>query len=913
ITAQPASKAVAAGQTAAFSVTATGTTPISYQWRKNGTNITGATAATYMIPVTVFGDNGSVYSVAISNAFGAVTSANATLTVAALPVITMQPARQMVIVGQAAVFSVTANGTAPISYQWRKNGMDIAGATAADYTTPALVAGDNGAIYSVVVTNAVGSATSASATLTVWSAKESAGVGVPGSTSYADGQYTIDASGIGIGGTSDSFYFAYQSLTGDGQVIARVASLQNTSAGTKAGVMMRTSLADNAPSMFAGLTPSIAMFASRIATNGATTANSGTAASAPYWVKLARYGNSVSGFGSVDGTNWVFIGTEIFPNLPGTLYVGLAVTSGNNSMLATAAFDNVAIGASPADVMPTATLSSPQVGMTNTAPASVTLEATATADTARGGRIIRVAFYYQTMALIGLDQSEPFTIEHNYVPAGNNIYRVRVTDDLGATVESVPITVTVGVDYGGALPAGWTYQDIGAAPTAGQAGYSESDGRYTISSSGYAVAGTNDRVGFAWTTWSGDGQIVARVTSRQGSGLAGVMIRDGLASNARHALMCLHSSCAYCYRRLETGGATTAYGGTTTTAPHWVKLVRSGNSVSAFRSADGANWVFQGTVVMDLPETVNIGLVLTGGNPPSTATFDQVSIGAIPAGDLPTVSIGSPQAGFTNTAPASVTLNAAAADSDGVVLQVAFYQDGALAATDKVAPYSAVLNNVGVGAHVYVARVTDNQGVTVASAPLTIQVVALNITAQPANQTVMTGQTATFSVTVSGTAPLSYQWRRNGENIAGATAASYTTPALVAGDNGAVYSVVVTNAFGAVTSTSATLSVWGASESASAGIQGAASYQDGQYSISASGFGIGGFSDSFYFAWQTLTGDGQIVARVTSLQSINTYTRAGVMLRTGLADNAPSMFAGLTPSVAMFSRRIAVNACATSD
>jgi hypothetical protein len=109
--------------------------------------------------------------------------------------------------------------------------------------------------------------------------------------------------------------------------------------------------------------------------------------------------------------------------------------------------------------------------------------------------------------------------------------------------------------------------------------------------------------------------------------MAGVMMRDGLAPNARHALMTLHSSVSYCYSRTETGGATTLYGGTTTPVPHWVKLVRSGNSVSAFRSADGANWVFVGTTVMDLPDTINVGLAFTGGSPPYTATFDHVSIG----------------------------------------------------------------------------------------------------------------------------------------------------------------------------------------------------------------------------------------------------------------------------------------------
>ncbi|MCX8517073.1 MAG: DUF1566 domain-containing protein, partial [Rhodoferax sp.] len=81
------------------------------------------------------------------------------------------------------------------------------------------------------------------------------------------------------------------------------------------------------------------------------------------------------------------------------------------------------------------------------------------------------------------------------------------------------------------------------------------------------------------------------------------------------------------------------------------------------------------------------------------------------------------------------------------------------------------------------------------------------ITTQPAAQTVTAGQTATFSVTASGTAPLTYQWRKNGTHISGATASNYTTPATVIEDNAAAFSVVVSNSAGGVTSSNATLTV----------------------------------------------------------------------------------------------------------
>ena len=90
--------------------------------------------------------------------------------------------------------------------------------------------------------------------------------------------------------------------------------------------------------------------------------------------------------------------------------------------------------------------------------------------------------------------------------------------------------------------------------------------------------------------------------------------------------------------------------------------------------------------------------------------------------------------------------------------------------------------------------------ITYANAPPTI-------TSHPANRTVAVGQSATFSVTASGAAPLSYQWQRNGANIAGATSPSYTLASAQASDNGARFRAVVTNPFGTATSNEATLTV----------------------------------------------------------------------------------------------------------
>ena len=170
ITTQPANQTVTVGQAASFAVAATGAAPLSYQWNRNGAAISGATSSTYSTAATTSSDNGAQFTAVVSNTSGSMTSNPATLTVSTVPVapsITTQPANQTVAVGQTATFTVVAAGTAPLSYQWQKNGANIAGASSASYTTPAATTSGSGSTFDVVVSNTAGTVTSAAATLTV--------------------------------------------------------------------------------------------------------------------------------------------------------------------------------------------------------------------------------------------------------------------------------------------------------------------------------------------------------------------------------------------------------------------------------------------------------------------------------------------------------------------------------------------------------------------------------------------------------------------------------------------------------------------------------------------------------------------------------------------------------------------------
>ncbi len=162
ITQQPQSLTVVQGASAAFSVIASGTEPLTYQWQFGGIDIQGATSSAYTNSSAQAADAGP-YSVIVSNSAGSVTSAPAVLAVLLPPWIVTPPQDLVVQPGSSAVFLVRAAGSAPLNYQWRFSGTDIPGATLSTYTKASVQASDAGT-YTVVITNIAGSI-SRSATL----------------------------------------------------------------------------------------------------------------------------------------------------------------------------------------------------------------------------------------------------------------------------------------------------------------------------------------------------------------------------------------------------------------------------------------------------------------------------------------------------------------------------------------------------------------------------------------------------------------------------------------------------------------------------------------------------------------------------------------------------------------------------
>lgn len=185
ITTHPASQSVVVPATATFTVAATGTAPLSYQWQSRADSgatwaaVSGATASSYTTGVTTTGDTGKQFRCVITNSGGSATSNAATLTVAASatpPSVTAQPSAQTVTAGSTATFTAAFSGTAPITYQWERqpsggSWSTISGATSASYTTPATTvsggSANSGDQYRCTATNSAGSITTSAASLTV--------------------------------------------------------------------------------------------------------------------------------------------------------------------------------------------------------------------------------------------------------------------------------------------------------------------------------------------------------------------------------------------------------------------------------------------------------------------------------------------------------------------------------------------------------------------------------------------------------------------------------------------------------------------------------------------------------------------------------------------------------------------------
>jgi hypothetical protein len=176
-----------------------------------------------------------------------------------------------------------------------------------------------------------------------WTHQEIGAVGAKGDASYAPstGVFTVKGGGADIWGTADAFHFAYQTMSGDGALVARVASVQNINSWTKAGVMIRETLdpSSTQATMFVSFSKG-AVFQRRTITAGTSTSTAGPLVAAPYWVKLERIGSTFNAYSSPDGVAWTLVGSDTIA-MGANVLVGFAVSSHTTTTAALATFDNV--------------------------------------------------------------------------------------------------------------------------------------------------------------------------------------------------------------------------------------------------------------------------------------------------------------------------------------------------------------------------------------------------------------------------------------------------------------------------------------------------------------------------------------------------------------------------------------------
>jgi glucuronoarabinoxylan endo-1,4-beta-xylanase len=479
-----------------------------------------------------------------------------------------------------------------------------------------------------------------------WAAQDVGAVGVVGSSIYTNsvvtnGVFTMTASGDDIWNISDAFRFIYETNGGNCTIIARVSSEQSTNANAKAGVMIRNSLDPSAANVFIGVTPSNeVIFQHRSSTGGGSSSNSVAGLSAPYWVKLAQSGSTVTGYYSANGTSWTQLGTttislgsmqtNAWGQVSGPIqYAGLAFCNNGNTSLSTATFDNVS-----APGWPIPSPSAP-TGLSATAGVEQVILSWQGGNYATSNSIGRATVSVGPYTTIATVRGTGY-VDADLVGGTTYYYVVKAFNGAGQSTNTAPASVTTTAN----VPSPWVAQDIGAVGVGGSAGEAGSEnwsnGVFTVAGSGSDIWGSSDAFRFVYETTSGNCTIIARVISLQEPtsvtidpwAKTGVMIRNSLDAGAANAFIAVTPSNGVTWQNRSSangGSGNAAMSGLG--APCWVKLARSGNAFTGYYSPDGTNWTQQGTATITMASTVYVGLAVTAHNSSgmATATFDNVA------------------------------------------------------------------------------------------------------------------------------------------------------------------------------------------------------------------------------------------------------------------------------------------------
>lgn len=808
IVAQPASQIVNEGQTATFTVSVTGTPPISYQWLSNGVPIAGATDSSYTTVAALPPHNETVFRVECQNVAGAATSDPATLTVNGdntPPVLLTAASLNGPSIGVCFDERVTAASAQNIANYFVNNGqVTVTSATLrpnANGTTVLLqvsgLGSQIGTVFTVRATNIIDASfagNSGGGTVQgVVHGLTPADVGVANGASFtcASNRFEISAGGSGLGGSADAFHFVSMARTGDFDVRVRLVTSAATGPG-QVGLVARADQTPGSRTLNVFLTPTAYNATYRAAVNGSMASWPGATSppvSANAWIRLTRAGDTFVAHHGTNGSNWQSY-AQVTESLPATMLVGMGGAGLADSLLDDLIF-----------IPPPQILTEPGSAVaTNGDTVSFSVQA-----------VSRAEIWYQ-WRLNGADllnQTNPTLLLTGVHPSQTGTYTVRVANG-GGVVLSAPATLTVRtLDYGDASAAYPTLlANNGArhllAPgiRLGAAVDFELNGLPSASANGDDLDGTDDEDGVRlvsplWVDQTATIEVVAST-----NGVLNAWIDYG--ADGSWAQPEDHVFADYA---LEPGTNLLSLNvpfdakGTNTFARFRFSSVGGLAPNGAAIDGEVEDYVMAVIPVADLsiaaldsPDPVAVG---------SNLTF-QVSIGNVGPAIATAVTVTNAFSVPVEFVSAVSTRGSCVNNSGTINCSIGDLGVGSNATiTVIVRPLQggSLSSSFGIQA----AQPDPNTGNNLAASVTTVELPPV-ITAQPASLTVTQHNTATFSVTANGTPPLGYQWFHNGSPLL-----NRTNPTLVISDalnaNQGTYHARVTNRVGATLSQTATLTV----------------------------------------------------------------------------------------------------------
>jgi outer membrane protein assembly factor BamB len=456
---------------------------------------------------------------------------------------------------------------------------------------------------------------------------------VAGSASSTSGVFTVNAAGTDIFNTTDQLHLAYQPATGDATLQARVATQTNTSSWARAGVMLRGTTDPGSPYYAVFVTPSNGVAVQWRKTQAASTSQALATGTVPAYLQVARSGNTFTAYTSPDGVTWTAVpGSSVTFTMPTTLLAGLAVNSHTSTKLSTATFDSVSLGGSapppPNDFSIGATPAAVSVvaGHAGTSTIATTLvsgSAETIALTASGAPAGVTTGFGPVSVTSGGASTLTLTVGAA-VAAG--VYPITISGTAPSATHATTVTLTVTAAVAG-LPSPWADTDVGSPPIAGSASYAA--GVFTLKGSGADIFGTNDQFNYLYQPSSGNGTIIARVssvTNTSSNAKAGIIWKASTTAGSPYILIAAAPSGLVKVQYNFSGSISSS----TYVFPNaWMKLVRSGSSFSAFLSPDGVTWtsVLANKSLPTIPTAATVGLFECSHSTTKlgTATFDNVS------------------------------------------------------------------------------------------------------------------------------------------------------------------------------------------------------------------------------------------------------------------------------------------------